>query len=181
MTFDDLRLKREQHGAIVGQTGTGKSVLGTRLIPGDGRVIIIDPKASVRFESFPVFTSASKLISSRPEYAIYRPGLSELGNLKEYDKVYTWILERGNTFCYTDDVVGIMSRTRSPDAFRGCYMLGRERGVRMLSSFQRPVNVPPFMLTDGYEKPPDQHTFYHYSVYDDKSGEFMKLNLGASI
>lgn len=150
MTLNDLRLGADQRGAIIGQSGTGKSFLARRLLPASGQLAIIDPKRMFDYGTdVQVFDSASRILKVKPKRFIYRPIPSELANLAEHDRVYRYAYERGNFTIYTDDVVGIMTRSRFPDFLRICYMMGRQKNVSMLSAFQRPAWLPMFLCSES--------------------------------
>lgn len=207
MNINELRLKRDQRGVIIGQSGTGKSVLAKYLLPSTGRLGIVDPKRMFDYkQNVRIYSSADWLLFERPDRFIYRPKPDNMGNIYDYNRIYKYMYDRGNYFGYTDDMVGVMDRSNFPYYLRICYQMGREKNVAMLSSFQRPAWVPVFTVSeaskfyvftlvsgqdckkireflDGYDpdKIGDQHVFYYRSLFGGKqSGQYLKLDLSTA-
>lgn len=191
MNLKDLLLGTEDRGAIVGQTGTGKSFLAKRLLPKTGRLAIIDPKRTFAYPEM-IFDTAKSIWRAKPDRFIFRPKPQNLGDLHEMSEVYRYCFEKGNITVYTDDVAGIVPRMVPPHFLQVCYQMGREKKVRCLAGFQRPVSLPIFMMSEaqkvyafkvtkkddiktieeycpgyaaaGFET---RHDFYFYSAYSD--------------
>lgn len=150
MTLDDLRLGKDERGAIIGPTGCGKTELAKQLLPAEGRLAIIDPKRLCSYaHNVEIFSDARKIVRAKPDRFIYRPKPDDLKRMDLYNLVYKYCYEKKNFFVYTDDVVAIMERTKYPAMFQVCYQMGREHKVRMLSSFQRPSWLPMFLLSEA--------------------------------
>lgn len=152
LTLDDLLLGPEDRGAIIGQTGTGKSFLAKYLLPATGKLAIIDPKRTFPVKNIAdvkIYSSASKIVREKPKRFAYRPDPANLRNQDDYDIVYKYVYNMKDVTCYTDDIVGIMDKHKFPDYLQICYQMGREHKVRMLSAFQRPALVPRFLVTEA--------------------------------
>ncbi len=158
-TLNDIRLKPEQHGAIVGRTGTGKSFLGHYLIDWNrANLAIIDPKGDFETPNeIPVYHYGWQIRLFKPKRFVYRPHPREFGDLRTLDIVFRYVYGRGGTDVFIDDLFGIINYARFPQHLRLCYMLGRSRGIRMLSAFQRPATMPLFMLSEA-------RRFYAFAV-----------------
>jgi ABC-type dipeptide/oligopeptide/nickel transport system ATPase component len=143
---------RDERGFIVGQSGTGKSVLAKQLMygmPVSRRIGIIDPKRTFNYPGIKVFDSARAIVRAKPSAFIYRPKPEELDNLSEHSRVYQYAYDKGDYFVYTDDIVGIVDKNKYPRYLQICYQMGRERNVSMLSATQRPAWVPLFLRTES--------------------------------
>lgn len=201
-TLNELRLNKDQRGAIIGQTGTGKSVLAKQLIPGNAnRIAIIDPKRTFSYD-LPIFTSAREIYRRKPKRFIYRPKPSLLGNLLEMDDVYRYVYNLKDCFLYTDDIVGVLTNTKYPHFLQVCYQMGRELNIACLASFQRPYSVPLFLMSEASKfyafrtvlandikrvnefvpsytplNLPDKHTFFYYDTYKSKEPRQVKIIL----
>jgi ABC-type dipeptide/oligopeptide/nickel transport system ATPase component len=191
--IEELQVKNGIHGAIVGQTGTGKSVLARQLLPIKGNLIIVDPKRM--FDSkmeLPIYHNPKDVLRDKPKRFIYRPSENLLTDMGAYDVIYRYGYKLKNVLIYTDDVVGVMDRTHYPHHLQVCYQMGRAYKVSMLSAFQRPFGIPQVLLSEcckffvfrlakkedrkridamvpGYDglKLPDKHTFAYYNADSD--------------
>lgn len=148
-TFDDIRLDPDERGAVIGQTGTGKSTLSRTLLNGVKRVAIIDPKREFDFPECPVYSSLKMLKLRKPERFTFRPSEDDLQDLNLLSEVYRYCYNLGNITVYTDDVVGIVRRMTYPRYLGVCYQMGRSKKVAMLSCFQRPSALPLFMTSEA--------------------------------
>jgi energy-coupling factor transporter ATP-binding protein EcfA2 len=152
-----LQLDRDQRGALIGKTGSGKTYLAKAMLRRHtGNLCILDPKRMFLktgdFEDLGldmVCSSLAEVKFWRPRRFVYRPRPDDFGNLAAYDGLYEWCYKRGNILVYTDDMVGIVPQGRSLRFLQVCYQMGRERNVSMLSAMQRPVFLPPYMFSDS--------------------------------
>lgn len=140
---------------LLGGSGTGKTTLAKALLGAyRGFVLAIDPKGTLGgprgLEGYVIVRSPSGLRRIRRGYdrVIYRPG-PVYSDLRSYDDVYRWAYERGKLLVYTDEIYSTMRGTRSPDWQRACITSGRELGVAMISSTQRPKGIDPRLLSES--------------------------------
>lgn len=201
-SLKQLQIPKGHRGAIVGQTGTGKSVLARNILPKTGNLIIVDPKGMFDYPDMPVYTSISAIKFQKPKRFIFRYKPNDFGNIQKLNEVYKYAYDRGNTFVYTDDVIGIMDKTRYPKYLAICYQMGRQKNVTMLSTFQRPAWLPLFLMTEcdkfylfrvtmkedinrinqivgGYSPDllPNKHCFLHRDIYNDSLTDVVKLTI----
>lgn len=200
VTLQDLKLSREEHGIIIGQTRTGKSFLARHaLIPKTGNLAIVDPKRRFDYPDVPIFDDANKVLRKKPKRFIYRPKPSALTDYEAYNKIYRYVYESKNFFVFTDEIVAVLRGMVPPHFLLVCYQMGASEGIRMLSVTQRPSRIPAVMLSEsaklycftlmypadvkkmkemipGYEnRMPDKHTFAFYRVYEDATGRLVRL------
>lgn len=185
----NLRLNPDERGAIIGQTGTGKSKLARELLPGKTALAIIDPKRGFEYEGIKVFDSAAKIAKDKPKRFIYSPHPDE-PMILGLNVVYKHLFEMGNVFVYTDDPATEIRPQRYPHYWAKIYQMGRSRNIAGLTSMQRPSNLPKFLLSEvqayfafrlntkgdidrvseflpGYnpDRLEDKHTFLYYHTY----------------
>src|SRR5689334_18134024 len=93
-------------------------------------LLVIDPKGDF---GGPKGLPGSELVStpqamarSRARLIHYRPPI-QLQTEENWDRVYQWAFNRGNTFIYTDELLMIMDGYSVPDGFRSCACQGRSR------------------------------------------------------
>lgn len=144
----NLKLRNDERGAIIGRTGSGKSVLATYLLPERGQLAIIDPKGQFDYDA-PIYSSVGKILLFKPKRFIYRPKPDNFTNLDDYNALYKYCYNRGNIFVYTDDMIGVMNRSIYPHYLQVCYQMGRAKNVAMLSVFQRPAWIPGFLISES--------------------------------
>ena len=201
MNLSQLKVKNGARGAIIGQTGTGKSFLAKRLLPKTEALSIIDPKRQFDYD-LPTFDSVRAIKIRRPKRFIYRPKPEEFLDVDRLSEVYRYCYERGDIFVYTDDAVGVIDRYKYPKFLAVAYQMGREHGLTMLASFQRPARVPLFLVSEasqfycfrltlgndvrtvqeycaGYSPDmlTDMHTFAYYDVYKMERAKAVRLQL----
>jgi ABC-type dipeptide/oligopeptide/nickel transport system ATPase component len=206
-TLQNLRLNPDERAAIIGQTGTGKSVLATQLLLASKckRIAIIDPKGMFDFGDIEVVSNPARIIRGKLDRFIFRPKAENLRDLSGYDAVYKYCYDKGDFFVYTDDIIGIMSRTQYPHYLQVCYQMGRAKRVAMLSAFQRPAWVPLFLCSESSKfflfhltvktdiqrvqqfvsdysasRLHDKFTFLFDDIYSEQESKAMKINLERS-
>lgn len=204
VTLANLKLNPDERGAVIGQTGTGKSVLSTQLLLASKskRIAIIDPKGMFDFGDMDVVSNPARIVRGKLDRFIYRPKAEALTDLSGYDAVYKYCYDKGDFLIYTDDILGVMSRTRYPHYLQVCYQMGRAKRVSMLSAFQRPAWVPLFLCSEASkfflfhltvktdiqrvqqfvpdyapDRLHDKFTFMFYDIYREQESKAMKINL----
>lgn len=147
--IESITPSKDGRGIIVGQSGSGKSVLARSLIYHIDKLIIIDPKRMFKpLPGMKVFNCPKKLKRSRSTFAMYRPSPALLDDMDSYNEVYKYAYELGNITVYTDEIVGVITETKYPKYLKICYQMGREKSVRMLTSTQRPAWIPLFIVSE---------------------------------
>lgn len=144
-----LAPKISERMAIIGQTGTGKSELASRILPHYRNVGIFDPKRMFEYPDVEVFEHPDRLVRAKPHSFIYRPKPALFADIEGYEKVYRYAYEHGNIMVYNDDMVGIIPGNRPPHHLRVIYMMGRAKNVGSISLFQRPTCVPLILMTEA--------------------------------
>jgi energy-coupling factor transporter ATP-binding protein EcfA2 len=193
---------------ITGKTGSGKTFLARHLTQKVKRLVVLDGKGTL----------------SGPDWNLekWSDGLDRLNNgedvrlravpdiktdLSDYwDAILETSLRAGNVTIYIDELYAVVppNKTASPVLF-ACYTRGREFGVGMWASTQRPVWIPlvamseaehffmfrlqlmedksrlaAFMGQEVLEQINDPHGFYYSKAIDDHVTYFTQYNPAAS-
>lgn len=154
MKLDKLRPKPDQRMMITGASGSGKTTLARHLLYPYKEVLVIDPKCTyggkegeAGFRMVRTPGQLSRLRASVKKIQ-YRPDV-EYQNVKGYDAVYEWAYRRGGIMVYTDETFQTMHGSHSPDYQRACITCGRELGVGMIFSSQRPSGIDLRVFTEA--------------------------------
>jgi DNA helicase HerA-like ATPase len=140
---------------IVGKTGSGKTVLGRKLLESflDSYIVIIDPKGSFKWPHDAVLVeNLEELSANRMEKTILiRPTLG-LNKFVFYNKVLEWIWRRGNTVVFVDELY-LMKKEGSantyPPALMDIITTGREKGITFIGCSQRPAQLPMVCISEA--------------------------------
>jgi hypothetical protein len=152
---DALRIASDDRGLITGQTGSGKSTLANILLRDKRYLIVIDIKRNFIL-SRPHFIAETPedITNTLKNYpmlpCIYRP-VPPYSDAEEINLIFQWIYQRGNTFCYVDEMTAIIGRGAMsyPPFFRNLITQGRGLGIGMLLCTQRPSSLPLYVYSES--------------------------------
>lgn len=151
--LSDMLIPATGRGVAVGTTGSGKTTLAEFLCARFENVACLDPKGLLSWQGYKKFTTLKELVNyanSRPKVrVIYSPNALELHNEEYIEAFFRWVYERRNTFCYIDEVYAVTSPTYIPFSYKALLTRGRERGNGVLSSTQRPMLIPSFIMSES--------------------------------
>lgn len=156
----EIRVKASDRVAIVGKTGSGKTYLARRLCSTVSRLVVIDHKSSLTDWSTlpPVESSWRKLDAGDPV---------RLRVVYEDDTTYETAIARAlaahNCTIYIDEVYGITEIGRRPRALIAALTRGREFGVGVWTSTQRPSHLPLFVLSEA-----DHYFVFRVNLEEDR-------------
>lgn len=154
MTIRDLAPAIDERMLIVGRTGSGKTTLARAILHAGNypAILVIDSKCTYGGrEGVPGYTlvrSPRALRATRARYVQYRPGPA-YQSVDAYEEVYGYAYDRQEVMVYTDEVYLTMTGRRSPDMQRACITCGRELGVGMILSTQRPRGIDPRVRSEA--------------------------------
>jgi len=159
-SLNDILIQPKERGAIIGQTGCGKTVLAKSMLKNwTGKLCIIDPKRMIvdgnkkaemntlKVESVTGSLKAIKLFN--PKRFVFQPSEDNLTNIEMYNELFKYLYDKKNFLVYIDDMLGIMERNKYPHYLQVCYQMGRQRGMTMLTTVQRPTWLPLFLLSEA--------------------------------
>lgn len=143
-------IRRGDRAAIVGRTGSGKSVLLRHLLSGYSRAVLLDPKGRAAMDGWPVVYGSGELVKRWPAEprVVCRPGAGE-DRRAWLDRVCWHVYRHGETALGIDEVVGVVDANRRSAGFDACMTQGRELGITGLTCTQRPRGVPPTILSEA--------------------------------
>lgn len=193
--MSSITLSTNERVFITGKTGSGKTFLARYLTRKIKRLVVLDGKGTLGTPDWalePFEQNIEKLNSKEPFRLRAVPGLKT--DLTAYwDDVLETTLRAGNVTIYIDELYAVVppNKTASPTLF-GCYTRGREFGVGVWASTQRPVWIPlvamseaehffmfrlqlmedkqrlaAFMGADVLQPIYDEHGFYYAKAADD--------------
>lgn len=154
MRLSELVPAKTDRAAIVGMTGSGKTVLTRYLLEYRQFVVVCDPKRRVNWPGYKVCTSLRALVSAKGNKLVYRPNHDALkgwatGDDQELERFFEWVYLRGNTTLYVDETYLVTRGEEMPRFYHACLTQGRELGVETWSATQRPMNVPQVVLSEA--------------------------------
>lgn len=153
--------KPGDHIALVGPTGMGKTTLACGILPLRRYVLAFDPKggdstlASLKRYGFvrcatwpPPREIRSKINKGEPARLIVGPLVASQKDIVKQKTVFAAALdgafEEGGWSCYVDELQLMADRRMMglTTSIERILIAARDRGVSMVTSFQRPANVP---------------------------------------
>lgn len=138
--------------AFVGQTGSGKTTLAEAVCAARPFVVAHDSKGTLKWSGYTLFRSLAKMADADPVKVprmIYRPDADELLDADAQDQFFRWCYDRGNCVVYVDEVFAVASANTVPHHLLACVTRGRERGVQLYASTQRPSGIPLVVLSES--------------------------------
>ncbi len=132
-------------------------------------MVVVDTKGLIEW-GWPMVRTANDLFRSARNRAnleanrriIYRPEPSELRDPAILDSVLGWCYRRTNTTIYLDEVFQVVANG-IPLSLLDCVQRGREYGVEVWASTQRPSGIPLVLLTEA-----SHYYVFHLSLREDR-------------
>lgn len=141
--------------AILGRSGSGKSVLLRQLLAPYHRAILLDPKRRADFGGWAIVEGARDLRRDWPRHharVIARPSLADTER-DWLDACATLAYYGGSLALGVDELAGIVTEQRSVRGLDICLQRGRDPGpqgpVTTIVASQRPKRIPVNVLTEA--------------------------------
>lgn len=192
---------------ICGKTGSGKTFLARYLTKHIKRLVVLDGKGTLGTPEWGLteFTNSSDLHAKEFRLRAYPPLKTDLADY--WDSILTKCLYAGNITIYIDELYAVCPPNKQPSpSLFACYTRGREYGLGMWASTQRPVWIPlvalseaehffvfrlqlledkqrlaAFMGTDVILPIQDEHGFYYMRAVDDDVSYYKQFSPNAQL
>lgn len=150
MTAPAAIIRRGDRAAIVGRTGSGKSVLLRHLLASYSRAVLIDPKGRASMAGWGTAYGSVDFMRRWPAEPriVVRPGPGE-DRRAWLDRCCWHVYRHGETALGVDEVIGVVDANRRAAGFDAVLTQGRELGITALVCTQRPRGVPPTILSEA--------------------------------
>jgi len=152
----DLLPKEGERMLIVGQTGSGKSVLAAEIlqrvlaVP----VIVLDTKSEALFQTIDQQLDLAQLRRQTKEdlddYVVLRPTEEELADPKALDEYVQYVHHHLAPCClYVDELYMLHNGARAYRGLIGAYTRGRSAGLTLIGATQRPSWISRFAISES--------------------------------
>lgn len=166
VTITDITPAPSERLLIVGASGSGKTTLARAMLPAFEHIIAIDPlgmlgsdgKPGNHLEGFKLVRSPEEVMKYGNQKTLsgkmkhpwiqYRPG-PQYDHWTHYDRVFEYVLLRGNTLLYNDEAYRVMRGRIAPTYLMACMTGGRQKGVGMISCTQRPTGIDLRLISES--------------------------------
>lgn len=137
---------------LAGKTGSGKTYFARRLLAGLPRLVVIDPKASLKEWGLLAPTGwrwRSFLKDGAPgRFRILPPIEDDLRGW--YETLFQDLYNAGNVTVYIDEAYAVAPPGSQPGKWlTALYTRGRERGIGVWAATQRPTWIPLFLISEA--------------------------------
>lgn len=134
---------------VAGKTGTGKTYMLRHLTRGFRRFVVIDSKGTLTdWNTVEWDREALKLLNDgEPVRIRVAPPVVE-DEREFYEDIFQKILDAGDVTVYIDEAFAV-TENGVPIKLKALYTRGREFGIGVWASTQRPHGIPLFMLSEA--------------------------------
>jgi hypothetical protein len=165
-----INIRNSERVAIIGATGSGKTVLARFLLSGLNRVIVIDPKHTFHMAGYKPGWRLP--LTSGEFHLVIRPGGKDDERLAGF---LARLMKEGSVTIYCDEAATTSDVFPETTAtLIEIARTGRERHVALWCTMQRPRRVPLTMLTET-------ETFFVFSVRSKDDRDYIKGYTGDEV
>lgn len=156
----NINIRSNERVAIVGKTGSGKTYLAEKLAKPIKRLVVVDAKGKLKGKFNTVDWDIQNPTKDKNFIALRNgenvrlripPLIADTKELsKMYDKFFYLLYTIGNLTIYIDEVYGVIPpRATVTTYLNALYTRGRELGISVWASTQRPSWIPLEMLSEA--------------------------------
>lgn len=160
-----IKLASNERALIAGKTGSGKTYLARYITRPIKRLVVLDGKGTLGDWGLEPWgmPAIRALIRGEPMRARAIPPIGT-DFLEYWDEVIYTAYKAGNVLIYIDEMYSVAPPNQKPsDALWALYTRGRELGVGVWASTQRPVWIPLFALSEA------EHFFvFRLQLFEDR-------------
>jgi hypothetical protein len=180
-----LEYGEAQRVFVAGMTGCGKTTLVHEYLENRENVIVYDWKGTMKttlWRGYERVTTLKALVkkgenNKRYKRLLYAPIAQEL-NWDYYEAFFKWCFmrapEKGGFLqsVYIDEATAVSEGNSIPEYYRALLTRGRDRGIEVISSSQRPTGIPQWILSES-----EYHFVFRLQMRQDreKMGETISL------
>ena len=155
-TIERITPAVDDRAVIIGQTGVGKTFLAEYLLQRRPRVWVFDWKGFIKWKKYQVVRSIKDLLETDYPYVIFKVRETELEDFDLFNHFFKAAFLTGDLTVYVDEVTGVTKNQVIPRYYKALLVQGRERGIGVISSTQRPSFIPGFVMSET------EHSFIFY-------------------
>lgn len=159
-------LKQADRATLIGCSGSGKTTLAEYILRFFPYVVVLDTKGFIDWPGYKLYKARKvssflktakrdndakvfkQLVNAPENKIIFRPSAKWLRDDAQIEQFFQWIYWRENCVLYVDEATSITTSTYIPDSFFDCIVRGREKGIQVFTSTQRPSGIKPELLTE---------------------------------
>lgn len=161
MKLSQIVPAKTDRAVIVGSTGSGKTYLVREMLKFRRFVVVLDTKGMMdwsKADGYQLIKSGKKendekvfqrLQNTTAEKILFKPSARWLRNDEAIEDFFQWIYWRGHTTLYIDELTSIADTHKMPVGYRDLLARGREKGIEVWTSTQRPSGIPQQVLTES--------------------------------
>ena len=147
------RIRTDERVFICGKTGSGKTTLAKYLTAPIKRLVVFDSKGTLGGWGLLEYDDEAqkKLLEGEPaRIRVLAPIGEDMDADEFWNEIFRLCFEAGNVTIYIDELFAIVEPgARAPSYMQACYTRGREFGIGVWASTQRPSWVPLFTMSEA--------------------------------
>ncbi len=154
VSFDDLRIGKNDRAILIGATGSGKTTLARYLVEDDAKPYSVTYDAKIsesigKWEGHQFYDDFDSLTEAKERRLIFRPSFLESVDKQQQELFFAWIYERWYTRLYIDEAYALLGGINPSFYLQAILSRGRERGISTIIATQRPKRIPLITLSES--------------------------------